>query len=355
MSVTNLLVDNYKPFTDYQKKLYGDVSLPGNKGKGEVSIALSIIQNNLPQLFDKDGNPEKKTIFLIDEVVYFPEQKIKDKINEMVNIGNSPYDIFDCFSNKKYEVKEIKSASVRTGKYSFRMAIDIFLKVAKSVDRIYFQYNLLSSENKKLIEKYKPADVEENFETLITNAFNYLKNSAGELPRGSISSDTKSINTPKLYQISKFFDSTIYKDLSDSGSDIHKLLQNVYCINFEDSKRIDKKIREYIKRKKITTDCIDEFLDPLDEFLCTVQSSVFANSKTYFNDIEGYFVQGTHQTKTALEATFPNDGVFIVDSNKGYKYVSKDNLLQKLKITCISQGKFKVVTTDDTIKDDDLI
>jgi len=59
--------------------------------------------------------------------------------------------------------------------------------------------------------------------------------------------------------------------------------------------------------------------------------------------------------KQALEATFPNDGVFIVDSNKGYKYVSRDNLSNNLKISCISQGKFKVVSINEQIKEDDTL
>ena len=33
----------------------------------------------------------------------------------------------------------------------------------------------------------------------------------------------------------------------------------------------------------------------------------------------------------------------------------RDNLLKTLRITCISQGKFKVVTTDETIKEDDTL
>ena len=350
--VSNNFVEDFTPFTDYQKKLYSDVSLPGNKGKGEISIALLLIQKSLPELFDKNGDPFNRTVLLTDEVVYFPEQKIKDKINEMADIGNAPYDLHDCFTGKKYEVKEIKSASVRTGKYSFRMAIDIFMKVAKSVDRIYYEYNKLSSEKKKLIEQYKPSDVESSFEELINNAYNYFLNSAGELPRSAITSDTKDSSIPKLYNIPKFFNSSIYQDLCDKGSTLHGLIQNIYCVNFEDSKKIDKKIREYIKRKRIKHDCNEEFLNDVDEFLCTVQTSVFANSNTYFNDIESYFIQDTPQMKIALEATFPNDGVFIVDSDKGYKYVSKDNLSKTLKIPCITQGKFKVVTTikkDDTI------
>ena len=353
--VSNSSVEGFKPFTAYQKKLYGDVSLPGNKGKGEVSVALLLVQKSIPQLFDANGEPLKNTVFLADEIITSPEEKIKQKIYEMVNIGNSPYDVHDCYTDKKYEVKEIKSASVRTGKYSFRMAIDIFMKVAKSVDRIYYQYNMLPPEKKQIIEDYKPDEVKQSFKKLITNAHNYLKNSAGELPRSSITSDTINSNIPKLYQISKFFDGNIYNDLCDSGSSLHTLLENIYCINFEDSKKIDKKIREYIKRKKIKTSYKEEYLDHIDEFLCTVQTSIFANTTTYFNDIESYFLEGTSQTKTALKATFPNDGVFIVDIDKGYKYVSKDNLLKTLRITCISQGKFKVVTTDETIKEDDTL
>lgn len=354
--VSNSLVEEFKPFTEYQKRLYGDVSLPGNKGKGEVSIALSLIQKNIPSLFDLNGEPKKNTVFLIDEVVYFPEEKIKQKILEMVDLGNSPYDILDCFEHKKYEVKEIKSASVRTGKYSFRMAIDIFIKVAKSVDRIYYQYKKLSEEQKNLIEKYKPNNIEESFDEIISSAHDYLKNSAGELPRSSITADTKNyINIPKLYLISKFFDGKIYDDLTDTGSSLHSLIQNIYCVDLKNAKIIDKKIREYIKRKNIENYCNEEFFCPVDEFLYTVRSSVFANSLTYFNDVESYFVEGTKQMKLALEATFPNDGVFIVDKDKGYKYVNKDSLLETLKITCISQGKFKVVTTDESIKEDDTL
>jgi hypothetical protein len=353
--VTNRSLEDFKPFTDYQKKLYSDVSLPGNKGKGEVSIALLLVQKSLPQLFDSDGNPINNVVTLNDEIVYFPEEKIKLKINEMVDIGNKPYDVHDCFTGKKYEVKEIKSASVRTGKYSFRMAIDIFMKVAKSVDRIYYHYNRLSPNEKQLIEKYRPSDCNASFEENIINAYNYFTNSAGELPRSAITHDTKNPNIPKIYQIPMFFDTNIYKDLCDKGSSIHSLLEDIYCISFEDSKKIDKKIREYIKRKKITNHCNEEYFDELDEFLCAVQTSVFANTKTYYRDVESYFIKNSPNMKQALEATFPNDGVFIVDSNKGYKYVSRDNLSNNLKISCISQGKFKVVSINEQIKEDDTL
>ena len=67
------------------------------------------------------------------------------------------------------------------GKYSFRMAIDIFMKVAKSVDRIYYQYKKLSEEQKNLIEKYKPNNIEESFDEIISSAHDYLKNSAGKV------------------------------------------------------------------------------------------------------------------------------------------------------------------------------
>lgn len=368
--------ENYIQFTNFQSSLFDEKFDKNSAGRGEVSVACIFVQQAFPQLFDANGTPIKNFVPQTDLGDDTPfglrsnvalktkpqpqdaTERVVAQIKRIVEATpyQAPYDVINVFNNnKKYEVKEMeldpkgKAKSVQTGKSSFKMASSIYRLLLDEIVDLYDHYEKLPKEFKNIFEDkdIKPGNATISFDKLITSAYEYITNSAGEIPRGLVCDDVEKSDVPPLYLIPKFFNERFYnhelvKSNSGSKPDAGEYLEMLY--NLEpgvNTKLLDKGIRDLIKKYKLKQKAYLEGGSDISDFLLAVESSIFANYETYFDKIQSYFTAGTEHMKEALLKTFPETGVFLVEK-KGYKYVGRNHVNKLLKIDSITRGKFKV-------------
>ena len=337
-----------------EQKTYFEDKRKGGTGKGELSVAMLVLQS-------KGITPTVEDL-----------KKTRQG-------GGKTYDV--KIDNNLYEVKQANiKDSVRTGTKG--TAHELLSVLAENLIAIYRSYKKLSEEDKdKLDKKNKEINYDEKPENMdgverkverskeqffrIVRPLEHLLQSAilyvasRELARGAVLNVKSQEKIPKIYELPgllraaleklKIKDSTLRNENNSvSLEDRLYFIQNMYTNN--PAEPLSKAKARLIDRQanSIATGKEDSAPVTLEEFEAVVDHSfIFKSPKDFKDNIQTVF---TDTPIGMLKQILPVTGLFIVDE-KGWTYAGYNNFNKLVKIASITQGKYKLIPKNATEED----
>ena len=317
-----------------------------NIGPGEVSVAIVIRKSHGP--YERADTYE--TIPMTDDRLSQPDLFKNLFYPMMKHTGGPAVDVFDPVNKKYYEVKQAtEKKDVPVGRHSRIHAEKIYRTVRESFEIIYNSYSKLTPEYKQLVEKYKDETVvSATFAQIMERGNEYFSGSTGELARGCIINSKGKSESPKLFLIPRFLANLVKSpEVKQAIPDEVEWIQQLYKVEFNDARLIDKMVRDYITRNRAlrSTEPVTDNTDPelaLSDFVLLCQTTVFANRALFEKEIVSVFTLGGEKSRQFLPQLFPNEGLFVVNK-EGYIYAGKNQLSSLLRINSITKNVFKVI------------